>query len=258
MFEWIRGDRHGGRPYVLLHGFLGGVSSWNTTAAAIPKARPIAALYLPGHDASAPLVAGASFRQVVARIAAFLQEEAGCDLHLVGYSLGGRIALALALWFPELAASLSLIGAHPGLSSATERGERAASDARWAQLLREAGMATFIQAWEAQPLFASQNHATRSALEAQRRGRLGLDPRAMAQVLLQTSLSVMPAFWSELPTLGIPVRWITGSLDEKFQELARRAQALTPRGSLVTIPACGHNPLLEQPTELARHLEQSG
>jgi 2-succinyl-6-hydroxy-2,4-cyclohexadiene-1-carboxylate synthase len=245
-----------GRPLVLLHGFTGAPASWQPLVdilQARPALRTAVAVALPGHHPGSPVVPG--FEANLDAMARALEAAglAGCDL--VGYSLGGRAALGLALRHPHLAATLTVIGAHPGLDDAGERRRRIEQDRAWIALLRERPLAAFLAAWEQQPLFATQQRLDPGTLAQQQRIRAGHDPEALARSLEHMGLGAMPAYGPHLGELAVPVTWIAGALDEKFAGVARAAAEQLARAGrdvrLALVPGSGHNVPLEQPAGLA-------
>jgi 2-succinyl-6-hydroxy-2,4-cyclohexadiene-1-carboxylate synthase len=245
-----------GRPLVLLHGFTGAPASWQplvAAAGALPAPRAAVAVALPGHHPGSQVVPG--FEANVDAMAHALETAGlvGCDV--VGYSLGGRAALGLALRHPRLAATLTVIGAHPGLDHDQERRRRIEQDRAWIALLRERGLAAFLAAWEQQPLFATQQQVGVAALAEQQRIRAHHDPEALARSLEHMGLGAMPAYGPRLAELAMPVTWIAGALDEKFAGVARAAaEQLAQAGRdvrLALVPGSGHNVPLEQPAALA-------
>lgn len=245
------GRRSHPRPLVLLHGFTGSPPSWQPVIDALPTSLAAIAMALPGHHPGSPVVPGFEANLDVMAGALASAGLRGC--HLVGYSLGARAALGLALRHPGLAAALTLIGGHPGLDDARERRQRVESDRAWTALLRQRGLAAFLAAWEAQPIFATQAQISPDARARQQRIRACHEPEALAQSLEQMGLGAMPSYGPRLVELDIPVTWIVGALDHKFLGLAsamKRARVDRP-ATLVVVPGSGHNVPLERPHELA-------
>ncbi len=240
-------------PLVLLHGFTGSPLSWAAIAQTLPSERPVAALSLPGHDPAVPVAHG--FDANLDQVAEMLTRAGLTGCQLIGYSLGARTALGLAVRHPALVATLTLIGVHPGLADENERRARVAHDAVWIDKLQRAGLEAFIDAWERQPIFAKQAHLPAPIRTRQRAIRAGHDPGALAGSLAEMGLGAMPNYWPQLSELAMPVSWITGAEDAKFTALAEagvaamRAAGLNP--SARQVPGCGHNPLIEAPTALA-------
>lgn len=250
--------------WILLHGFAGAPSSWYETLAALaPRLEPIAPR-LCGHGTTAagrPMSARCrGFEGEVARIAELVAAKPRGPAEvrvLVGYSLGGRLAVGLLLARPELFDAAVLVSAHPGLAREEERAERRASDEQWATLLERDGVAAFAAAWERQPVFAGQERLGPAALECQRRTRRRHHPSALATAMRALSLGAMPSYGPRLQGVTLPVRWVVGERDAKFRMLAEVAAAKMPRSRVEVLAGCGHNPLLEVPNELARVLRRA-
>lgn len=204
---------------VLLHGFLGDHRDWPE---ALGQQFDCLALDLPGHglSRSVPLCQVPAFDEVIQLILNTLAYHRIERFHLLGYSLGGRIALHLAHHLsqhePDRLLSFTLESAHPGLQDPTERTARLASDASWHRRMAEEAPEQWLDSWYRQGVFADLNPAARDALVAARRDN---DPAALAALYLGTSLGHQ-ADLRDL-TLRCPVQLITGALDPKFTELAR-------------------------------------
>lgn len=234
---------------VCLHGFTGTPAVWDPVA-------PGAGLALSGHAPALPVLPGWCFADEVARLAAAIDATGTTPVHLIGYSLGGRLALHLALSRPDLVARLSLISAHPGLDDhdADARAQRRAADEAWSALLERHGIAAFVSAWEEQPLWHSQRALPPAALAAQRSARLSHDPAQLAAALRALGLAAMPGTWPRLSRLSVPTTFITGSLDTRYTDLSRRAAQLIPGARTTVIPGAGHNLVLERPHDMRRIL----
>src|SRR5213078_461798 len=168
---------------VLLHGFAGDPASWDDVA--IDGER----IALPGHRGGGPLA-----DDWAGNLAAIAARIGRCDA-VIGYSLGARVALGLVAG--GHAPRGILISVNPGIADA-ERAARRASDAAWAKLARERGTAAFLAAWEAQPLFATQQRAPADRLAARRARRLALDPEQLARSLETTGLAEMPDYRDQI------------------------------------------------------------
>jgi 2-succinyl-6-hydroxy-2,4-cyclohexadiene-1-carboxylate synthase len=228
--------------WVLLHGFTGCSDHWKEVVAA--DAEPLL-----GHHPSL-LESSTTFEAEVDRLAAALQSRTDAPRHLVGYSLGARLALGLLARHERLFSRATLIGVHPGLSTSAERSERAEADEQWARLLAR-GIQPFIDAWEVQPLFASQVRLPDAVRALHRARRLRHSAIGLSHALRTLSLSQMPDYRDTLRGTGIPVQLVAGEEDEKFLALARGF----PERPLRIVPGAGHDVVLEQPRALARLLE---
>lgn len=246
---------------VLLHGFAGTPEVWQPVLEHLPEElrRDAWAPALAGHGIAAPISGPDSFEAEVERLAAGLDELVGPDRpnrelpHLVGYSLGGRLALGLLARHRERFSGATLIGANPGLDppglgTPEERVARRAADERWARQLEEEGLQAFLDAWEAQPLFASQTPEQR---REQRRLRSDLEPRALAAAHRALSLAGMPDYRPDLAKLDLPVTLVAGEADPKFHRLALEMAKALPRTEVHLVPRVGHNVVLEAPRAVA-------
>jgi len=233
-----------------LHGFTGSPQSWDFLARANTDA--VIAPALLGHAGVDVPESVSRFEDEVDRLAAFANGE---PVHLIGYSLGARLALGIALRHPSLVARLSLLSGHPGLASEPERTLRRAADAAWCELLQTQGVAAFVDAWQAQPLWASQARLPAATREQKRQERLQHTALGLRRSLRVTGLAEMPNFLPLLPQIRVPTDVVAGELDSKFCELARVLARGLEHGRLAIIPDTGHDLLLEQPgliTELIR------
>ncbi len=154
---------------------------------------------------------------------------------LLGYSMGGRLALHALLADPHPWQASVIISTHPGLEDPREREARRASDANWAASALTANWADFLNEWNAQPLLGGQpvrdDRADRSL--AQRR-------REIARSFIDWSLGAQEPIWDRLQDIRVPVLWIAGETDTRYLDLARRATARIPRARLAIAPATGH------------------
>lgn len=238
-----------GRPLLLLHGFTGAAASWAGHLAVLAQGRQVVAPDLLGHGASAAPEDPTRYRieHCVADLLALLDALNAPQVDLLGYSMGGRIALSLACAAPARIGRLVLESASPGLADPVQRAARAASDDALADSIEREGLAAFVARWEALPLFASQQalpEATRAALRTQ---RLRSNPRGLAGSLRGMGTGQMRPLWQELPRLRLPVLLLAGALDRTYCDLAHRMAAQLPNARLAIIPDAGHTIHLEQP-----------
>jgi 2-succinyl-6-hydroxy-2,4-cyclohexadiene-1-carboxylate synthase len=233
---------------VLLHGFSGTGRAWDGVAARLQREgyRPLVP-DLPGHGTAAEYDRPITFAGCVSHVLAQASER----FALCGYSLGGRIALQVALSAPERVRQLVLVSTTAGIEDANERAERSRADRRLAEQLESEPFEDFIERWRTQALFAdAPREVDRLAREDQRRNR----PDALAAVLRGIGTGEMEPLWARLAELGIPVTVVVGERDEKFRELGERIVGLAPNADLVLISG-GHNLPLENPAGLAAVLE---
>jgi 2-succinyl-6-hydroxy-2,4-cyclohexadiene-1-carboxylate synthase len=228
---------------VLLHGFTQTRQSWRRTTAALGGRYRAIAPDLPGHGLAAQR-RPASFSACAAYVRALADEP--CVL--VGYSMGGRIALYTALALPDLVQRLVLVSASPGIADAAEREERRRSDDALADRIEAIGIVAFAQEWGAQELFAGQDERVAAAAHAD---RLRNTPDGLAAALRGLGTGVMPPLWDRLGELAMPVSLIVGERDAKFRAIAGRMAPAIPGSRVEVVDGAGHAPQLEQPEIVA-------
>lgn len=240
----------GGPTLVLLHGFTGSALGWDGLLDAFASAGlRVIALDLHGHGRSdAPPDAWRyAMEHCQADIIAALDllgVHSG-EAILLGYSMGGRIALYCA--FSGYFRALILESASPGIADAQERERRRLSDNALAESIEREGVAAFVERWERLPLFASQRNLPASKRAALREQRLNNRAEGLANSLRGVGTGVQPALHARLPALDIPVLLIAGDLDKKFCEIARQMAQLLPHAQLRIVTGAGHTIHLEQP-----------
>ena len=154
---------------------------------------------------------------------------------LLGYSMGGRLALHALLEKDHPWQAAVIVSAHPGLETETERAERRAADAAWATQALAGDWQKFLTAWNAQPVLGDA-----SMRDPQASGRLIMRRREIARSFVDWSLGVQQPLWDRLHEIAIPVLWIAGENDPKFLALAQRAVSSMPNASLAIAPGAGH------------------
>jgi 2-succinyl-6-hydroxy-2,4-cyclohexadiene-1-carboxylate synthase len=240
-------------PLMLLHGFAGNTQSFDEVlqlARASGLQTPILSEPIFGHRGQEE-ASGHSFNKEVDRLAGLFLRKGGSGGVLLGYSLGARLALGILTRHPDLASRAILIGANPGLSSSLGRTERNSADDAWIILLETKGIEAFVDAWESQPIFASQRLKDPARWQRQRAIRLAHPPRALAAAMRTLGLARMPNASDLLPRLRAPILLITGAEDPKFLALARSMQSALPRARLIAMERSGHNPIFDQPEQVA-------
>lgn len=235
-----------GTPRVHLHGFLGSPALWNPLL--VPEA-PMAVVTLPGHGPAPWIPAGARFTDVTDALVSALPFAR--PAWLVGYSMGARLALTMLLRHPDRFAGAVLVGVDPGLRTESERATRSAWDESQAHALEAHGLETFVSAWEALPLFATQSRLPASVQAQQRAERLGHTASGLAWAMRTLGLASMPPLWDALKTCPRPLHLVSGARDDKFTALGRAIADTAPQAVHHVIPDAGHNVVLEAPAALA-------
>jgi 2-succinyl-6-hydroxy-2,4-cyclohexadiene-1-carboxylate synthase len=235
---------------VLLHGFGGTRRAFDAVSARLSsiRYRPLA-LDLPGHGSERSVGLPITFASCVEHVLARSPDR----FTLCGYSMGGRVALHVALTAPERVARLTLIACSPGIEDIAERRARADADEHLASQLEDGPYERFIERWRTQPLFADEPPAVGAlAREDQRRN----DPTALAAVLRGIGTGQMQPLWSRLGELEMPVVVLVGDRDRKFVALGERIVKLLADGELIVVPG-GHGLPFENPAAVAGALEAS-
>ena len=230
---------------VLVHGFTQTLGAWGPVGERLARRWEVVRVDLPGHGRSGGVRVG--FEE-----AAGLVGAAGGVGAYVGYSLGGRVCLRLALDRPDLVRALVLVGASPGIGDAGERGARRAADERLAAEVERDGVAAFLDRWLAGPLFASL-----PAEAAGRGDRLANTAEGLAYALRRLGTGAQRPLWDRLAGLRPPVLLVAGELDRKFAGLARRmAAAIGPTARVALVAGAGHAVHLERPAATATLIEE--
>jgi 2-succinyl-6-hydroxy-2,4-cyclohexadiene-1-carboxylate synthase len=223
---------------ICVHGFTQTSSSWSEIVPLISAAggfSEVVTLDAPGHGTQQTrqfsLIDGA----------ADLGERGGSGVY-IGYSMGARLSLHLAVNFPHLVRGLVMIGGTAGIDDPAERATRRAADEVLGERIIRIGLEAFLREWLRQPLFATLPSDHAGATE-----RLSNSAEALAESLRTAGTGTQEPLWDRLSELSMPVLVITGELDPKFTEIAERFMALIPHCEHVVVPAVGHAVHLEAP-----------
>lgn len=242
-----------GVPVLVLHGFTGAAESMAGVAEALAPSHHVVRLELVGHgESEAPVALEAySMDACSAQIAAAAR---GLDLdrpHLVGYSMGGRAALAAASARPEAFASLTLVGATAGIADAAARRERIAADEALADRIERDGVEAFVDQWMALPIFASQARLGADVLALARAQRLRSCAKGLGNSLRGMGAGAQAPLHDRLARLALPVLLVVGEQDAKFRALAGELEAALPDARTQVLPDAGHAAHLEAPAAFA-------
>jgi 2-succinyl-6-hydroxy-2,4-cyclohexadiene-1-carboxylate synthase len=230
------------RHLAFIHGFTQTSRSWTPIISTLGADIDTTCFDAPGHGDSAE-IRGDVHR--AADLVATRIRELALDTVLVGYSMGGRIALDLATHRRSLLRGLVLISATAGLRTEPERAERRQRDESLAQRIESAGVARFIDEWLTQDLFA-----TLTSEQSNRADRLRNTAPGLAASLRQCGVGSQTPLWDQLPALDIPILLIVGELDAKFGELAETMKtAIGANATIEVVEGAGHTAHLERPAE---------
>ena len=228
-------------PILLLHGFMGSAADWSEITVALEDHFHCIAADLPGHGNSLGLPPASYTIEGSAKELIDLLDGLNVPKTVVvGYSMGGRLALYFALRHPERCAGLFLESTSPGLETEEERRARRESDEEKALRLESGDFETFLEDWYRQPLFASlarDETLLRRTIETRRRN----DPAELAKSLRGMGTGSQPSLWGELAGLRVPALAVAGALDGKYVGIARRMESLVSRMRSLVVSDAGHN-----------------
>jgi 2-succinyl-6-hydroxy-2,4-cyclohexadiene-1-carboxylate synthase len=253
-----------GFPLLLLHGFTGNSEGWKEFAPFWKDHSKTIALDIIGHgkSGSPPDIGQYQIEESAAVINSLLEKMGIGKIDVLGYSMGGRLALTFAVNYPEKVRKLILESASPGLRTEAERHERRIQDNKLSEKIRQEGIKNFIDYWENIPLFQSQKSLPEKIRTRIRCQRLANSIDGLANSLNGMGTGVQPSWWDELAHLEMPVLLITGNLDQKFCRIAEEMSKILPNVKWKTAEDAGHAIHVEKPelfgTIVSGFLSQTG
>ncbi len=237
-----------GRPLLLLHGFTGSGESWADVVNGLADQFRCVAVDIVGHGGTdCPAAVDVYRMESVSAALVEIMDQMGHErFGLLGYSMGGRLALYTAVMYPGKVSRLALESASPGILDEGERAARRVSDEQLADEIEQFGVPRFVDKWEKLPLFATHQRAHPAAIERQRRIRLAQNPKGLANSLRGMGTGAQPSLWHRLPDVRVPVLLITGEEDTKFRRIAERMADRLPYADHRVVRSAGHTVHLEQ------------
>ena len=220
---------------VLVHGFTQTGASWARIAADLGVDHEVVCVDAPGHGERASV--SGDLWDGAQRLGA----DGGPATYL-GYSMGGRLALHLALRSPDLVQALVLVGVTAGIEDEHERAARRASDDSLAERVEHVGVERFLDEWLDQPLFAGLD-----ATAQDRASRLGNTAAGLASSLRGAGTGAQEPLWARLGELTMPVLVVAGARDEKFRAIGERMVAHIPNATMAVVADAGHAAPFERP-----------
>lgn len=246
-------DFGAGLPLFLLHGFTGSSGSWTAIGDEFASRYRVIAIDLIGHGAtSAPVdPARYAFERALDDLIAVTDQLGIARATWLGYSMGGRLALGVALRYPTRVSSLVLESATAGIQNDDERRNRAEDDEVLARRIEGIGVETFVDEWERLPMWESQRSLPGEARRNLRDLRLRNDAVGLANSLRGMGQGSQPSYWDRLREIDTRVLLIAGALDRKFAGIAGRMAVKIPDATLTVVPGAGHAVHLERPRYFA-------
>lgn len=231
-----------GPPLLLLHGFTGSLNSWEPFIPKLSKEYTTISIDLIGHgQTDTPLHPKRySIENAADDLFELLNQLNIEECHLLGYSMGGRLALMLACRYPSRVQSLILESSSPGLKTEYERQERIKSDEKLANFIEQDGIEAFIHHWENIPLFQTQKRVRLEERARLRSLRLQNNIRGLANSLRGMGTGTQPSLWPCLSTLPMPILLIAGEIDTKYVSIAKQMYKQVKRAKLAIVDGAGH------------------
>ena len=238
-----------GSPLLMLHGFTGSRQAWQGIPEQLgAEIRPVLVDLIGHGQTSAPDDPDRyQIKHAVEDIVALLDHLEIEQTALLGYSMGGRVALHLALAHPDRVSVLILESASTGIDDPAERRKRRLADEQQAEAIERDGLESFIDYWESIPLFRSQHSMPVLTRRRQRELRLSQSPTGLANSLRGMGAGAMAPVTSRLIAFPVPVLYLAGEYDEKYRAIGEQLASTVPDGRYVEIPGAGHTIHLEQP-----------
>ncbi len=244
-----------GAPVTLLHGFTQSGQSWLETISSMPGGWMWIVPDLRGHGETRTRAGlQCSMDGCTADLEMLWDHLGVARTHLVGYSMGGRLALHVAARRPERILSLLTIGAHAGLEEGAREGRRRGDEALAARIEKD-GLEAFVNYWSSLPLFAGIERRGPAFAAQVRAARMTNHVAGLACSLRGMGAGAMEPLWDELAHVSFPSTFVAGQLDHGYVSSARRLAATVPRGRVEVVPRAGHTVHQERPEAFARLLE---
>ncbi len=244
------------QPLLMLHGFLGSHQDFSAILSALSQSFYCLTPDFPGHGKTLTEPGYYTFPATAQAFIELLDHLDIASTHLLGYSMGGRLALYLACQWPERFASVVLESASPGLKTAKERRLRVDTDEAIAYKIETLPLSEFLSQWYENALFSSlKSHPKRYQKMLKR--RLQNRPADLARALRGLSIGRQPSLWEELEIIRCPLCLLVGEKDQKFVAIAQEIRTLCSRETAVAlriIEGCGHNIHLESPDDYTQQI----
>lgn len=246
-----------GTLLLLLHGFTLSHETWAGVVDKLAEHYHVVAPDLLGHGSTDCPADDERFTmaEVVLDLQIMMESFGESPYYVLGYSMGGRVALSYATAYPQIIKGLVLESASPGLKTSQERAVRRESDEALAQKIENLGVPAFVAEWEQTPLFSSMQRLPDATIALQRKIRRAQSSKGLAASLRGFGTGQQPALWEELSSLSVPVCLISGSLDLKFTSIAAEMSRIMPNAKHVVVEDSGHTPHIEQPDRFLETVE---
>lgn len=220
-----------------IHGFLGKMADWNAL-----RMEQLQAVEIGSFSGSSMSIWAHQFNDYVER-------HMSSSPILMGYSLGGRLALHALCQKPSLWRAAIIVSAHPGLTQFDLKEERLRKDLVWAKRFEEEPWEQLMTSWNNQAVFSQDGFAP------SRHEKL-YDRLQLANQLRSFSLGHQEDLREKIAALPIPVLWVIGEKDQAFCEVAKTVKLTHPLSKHLTIKQAGHRLMWAQPLKVKQVVEE--
>ena len=249
------------KPLILfLHGFMGNINEFDEAIKLLAEDFSYLTLDLPGHGKTQVLGGDEYYKiEPTAQAIINLLDELKIDkCYLIGYSMGGRLALYLTLYFPERFIKVILESASPGLATEADRLERVRRDAQIAKKLSRSiiktDFATFLSNWYSQPIFGSiKNHPE---FERLLENRLQNHLTELTKSLQFMGTGNQPSLWEKLKDNIMSLLLVAGENDKKFRNINTEMANICKIAQLKVISNTAHNIHFENPVKFVQNIRE--
>lgn len=240
-----------GPPIVLLHGFTGTRHTWQSLVEVLRDTHQVITVDLPGHGQTKTCTER-SMKQCCNDLQHLITHLGLSEVHLLGYSLGGRTALSFAIYYPEMVTSLILESASPGLEKPKDQEARQKHDHQLAKRLETEGIDAFVNYWEKIPLFETQQTLPQVIKQQIRHERRSQSAHQLACSLRAMGTGAQPSWWKKINDLKMPILLLVGALDAKFVAINHLMAKRMDTSHIHEVENSGHAIHVEQPDKFGK------
>ena len=252
-FHYIESGDRSGTPVLFLHGFLGSADDWSEVMTLLGERYWCVAVDLPGHGKTVVKGPEEGYRieNCGTGLVRFLDSRGIGKCNIIAYSMGGRLALFMAVKFPNRFERIILESTSPGLKTEQERRERQEHDTMLAERLEGSSLEQFLNEWYDQPLFATLKQDKKRFAKLLT-NRTSNNKSGLAISLRMMGVGVQPSLWDELHKIQARLLLIVGEKDDKFKRVAAEMAPMCPRALVRIVEGAGHNVHWEKTEQYAR------
>ncbi|MBD8068550.1 2-succinyl-6-hydroxy-2,4-cyclohexadiene-1-carboxylate synthase [Bacillus sp. PS06] len=243
-----------GDPIVFLHGFTGSIGNWHEVIPYVQENHQLVLIDHIGHGKSdhPDEIEYYHFNRVKDDFIQILDQLKIDSTSLVGYSMGGRLALALAVDYPKRFHKLVLESSSPGIETQSGRDERVKADLALASFIEKEGLEAFVNHWEGIPLFSTQREMDQRKQEYLHEQRMENNELGLANSLRGMGTGAQPSYWNRLNEVKIPTLLVCGEQDQKFCMIAEKMATLLTNARIEKFNGAGHAIHMEQPENFGK------